>query len=93
MGVGQGSPTPRDGTPVGETDAVYADTTVRVALEVELEAGFHVNANTPLDEALIPTVLTLEPPEGVTLEGVAFPEPILFSLVGQEDDPLAVFDH
>ena len=78
--------------PVGETDAVYADTTVRVALEVELEAGFHVNANTPLDEALIPTVLTLEPPEGVTLEGVAFPEPILFSLVGQEDDPLAVFE-
>ena len=79
-------------SPVGETDAVHPDTTVRVALEVELEAGFHVNSNAPLDEALIPTVLTLEPPEGITLEGVAFPEPILFSLVGQQDDPLAVFE-
>ena len=77
--------------PVVETDAVHPGTTARVALEVKLDPGFHVNSNTPLDEFLIPTVLTLEPPAGFSLEGVAFPEAILLEQAGAEQ-PLAVFE-
>lgn len=77
--------------PVGETDAVHADTTARVGLEVALDPGYHVNSNAPLDDLLIPTVLRLDPPDGFTLEGVAFPEAILLDQQGVEE-PLAVFE-
>lgn len=77
--------------PVGETDAVHADTTARVGLEVALDPGYHVNSNAPLDDLLIPTVLRLDPPDGFALEGVAFPEAILLDQVGV-DEPLAVFE-
>ena len=76
---------------VGETSGVHPATTARVALEVTLDPGFHVNSNTPLDEFLIPTVLTLDPPEGFALEGIAFPDAILLEQEGAED-PLAVFE-
>ena len=77
--------------PVGETDAVHADTTARVGLDITLDPGYHVNSNTPLDDLLIPTVLRLDPPEGFDLEGVAFPEAILLDQAGAEE-PLAVFE-
>ncbi|MEE2792451.1 MAG: cytochrome c biogenesis protein CcdA [Acidobacteriota bacterium] len=74
-----------------ETDGVHPDTITRVGLEVTLDPGFHVNSNTPLDDFLIPTVLTIDPPEGFALEGVAFPDAILLEQVGAEE-PLAVFE-
>jgi len=77
--------------PVAETDAVHAGAPARVGLDVTLDPGFHVNSNTPLDELLIPTILTLDPPEGFALNGIAFPEAILLEQVGAED-PLAVFE-
>ncbi len=77
--------------PVMETDAAHPGTTTRVALEVKLDPGFHVNSDTPLDDSLIPTALTLEMPEGFSLEGVAFPEAILIEQV-IADEPLAVFE-
>ena len=77
--------------PVIETVGVHPGTTARVALEVKLDPGYHVNSNSPLDDLLIPTVLTLDPPDGITLEGVAFPEAILLEQVGVEE-PLAVFE-
>lgn len=76
---------------VTETDAVHAGTTARVGLDVILDPGYHVNSDVPLDDLLIPTVLRLDPPEGFTLEGVAFPEAILLEQVGV-DEPLAVFE-
>ena len=78
-------------SPVVETDAVHPGTTARMALEVTLDPGYHVNSNTPLDDLLIPTVLTLDLPAGVSLESVAFPEAILLEQVGAEQ-PLAVFE-
>ncbi|MEE8130735.1 MAG: protein-disulfide reductase DsbD domain-containing protein, partial [Vicinamibacterales bacterium] len=76
---------------IAETDVVHSGTTARVALEVALDPGFHVNSNTPLDEFLIPTVLTLDPPAGISLEALAFPEAILLEQLGAEQ-PLAVFE-
>jgi thiol:disulfide interchange protein DsbD len=77
--------------PLVETDAVHPGTTAYVALAVTLDPGFHVNSNTPLDEFLIPTVLTLDPPAGISLEALAFPEAILLEQFGAEQ-PLAVFE-
>ena len=77
--------------PVTETDAVHADGTARVGLDIALDPGYHVNSDAPLDDLLIPTVLRLDPPEGFTLDGVAFPEAILLEQVGVEE-PLAVFE-
>ena len=79
---------------VAETDAGHPGTTYRVAFEAQLEprgTGLHVNSNEPLESFLIPTVLTLEPPEGIVLDGLAWPTPVLLEQQGAEQ-PLAVFD-
>ena len=78
-------------TPVAEADVAHAGQTYEVALQVKLDAGFHVNSNTPLEEFLIPTVLSLDPPTGISLEGLAWPEPFMLSQAGQ-DQPLTVFE-
>ena len=75
--------------PVVETNAVHPGSTAHVALAVTLDPGYHVNSNTPLDEFLIPTVLTLDPPAGISLDALAFPEAILLD---QNGDKLAVFE-
>ena len=83
-----------DLTNVAETDAGHAGTTYRVALEAQLEprgTGLHVNSNEPLESFLIPTVLTLEPPAGIALDGLAWPTPVLLEQQGAEQ-PLAVFE-
>ena len=83
-----------DLTDVAETDAGHAGTTYRVALEAQLEprgTGLHVNSNEPLESFLIATVLTLEPPEGIALAGLAWPTPVMLEQQGAEQ-PLAVFD-
>ena len=77
--------------PVSETDAAHAGATARVGLEVTLNEGFHVNSNTPLDPTLIPTILSLEPPDGIAVEGVSVPEPIFVQVAGIEE-PLAVYE-
>ena len=74
--------------PLAEADGAYAGSTFRVAVEARLDPGFHVNSNRPLDEGLIATSLTVEPPDGIILESIAWPESFLFT-VGQDD--LAVF--
>ena len=75
--------------PVVETNAVHPGSTAHVALAVTLDPGFHVNSNTPLDDFLIPTVLTLDPPAGISLDALAFPEAILLD---QNGEKLAVFE-
>jgi cytochrome c biogenesis protein CcdA len=74
-----------------ETDAAHAGTRVRAALQVRLEPGYHVNSDEPLDPYLIPTVLSLAPPEGIGAAAVAYPEASLLNQVGAPE-PLAVFE-
>ena len=74
---------------VSESEAAHAGSTHRIAIEARLDAGFHVNSNEPLEETLIPTQLTLSPPEGIRLDGIAWPESFLFEVAG---DQLAVFE-
>ena len=77
-----------------EFDGAPAGSTHRVALDATLQPqgnGLHVNSNEPLEDFLIPTILTLEPPEGISLEALAWPTPIMREQQGS-DNPLAVFE-
>ena len=80
-----------DVTPIVETDAAHAGTTVRAALRVRLPKGFHVNSNQPRDPALIPILLSVEPPAGVTVTEIVYPEPTDLRQQGV-DQPLSVFE-
>ena len=83
-----------DLTAVAETAAGHAGATYRVALDAQLEprgTGLHVNSNEPLESFLIATVLTLEPPDGIALDGLAWPTPVMLEQQGA-GQPLAVFD-
>jgi cytochrome c biogenesis protein CcdA/DsbC/DsbD-like thiol-disulfide interchange protein len=74
---------------VSESDVAHAGSTHRIAIDARLDAGFHVNSNEPLEDLLIPTQLTLSPPDGIRLDGIAWPESFLFEVAG---DQLAVFE-
>jgi thioredoxin:protein disulfide reductase len=45
-------------------------------VEVTVAPGWHVNAHFPRDAFLVPTTLTLEPPPGVEVGEVVYPEPV-----------------
>jgi len=62
--------------PVVASDGVHPGTATRVALQVHLPEGAHVNSNSPRDPTLIPLVLTIEPPAGVTATEIVYPEAI-----------------
>ena len=78
-------------TPVVESDAAPGSP-VRVALQVRLPEQFHVQSDAPRDPALIPTVLTVDAPEGITIAEIVFPPPQEFNQLGQSQ-PLLVFPH
>jgi hypothetical protein len=85
-------PRPRaDVTPAVDVDRVHAGTSVGVTLRVKLPAGFHVQADKPRDPSLIPTVLKVTPPAGVTVSNVVYPKPTDLEQAGQKQ-PLAVFE-
>jgi DsbC/DsbD-like thiol-disulfide interchange protein len=48
--------------------------TATISLTVKLPKNVHVQSNKPRDPLLIPTVLTIDPPAGISVEQVAYPE-------------------
>ena len=54
-------------------DGVRPGATARLVLRVELPDGLHVQSHAPRDPALVPTVLTLDAPAGVTIEEISYP--------------------
>ncbi|MCH8151173.1 MAG: thioredoxin family protein [Planctomycetes bacterium] len=70
---------------VFETDAAHPGTTIHAALKVNIHGNFHVQSNKPLDEFLIPTVLTVGPPKGFTVRKVVYPEPVMIKVPGLEE--------
>lgn len=75
-----------------QTTGAAPGETARLALVIEIPEGWHINAHKPLDEYLIPAEVTLEPPEGFTIAGVAYPDPVLASF-SFSDEKLAVYEH
>jgi thiol:disulfide interchange protein DsbD len=80
-----------DVAPVVESDAVAGGAPVRLALQVSLPEGLHTQSNKPRDENLIPTVLTIDAPAGITVNEIVFPPSTDLKQAGQ-DQPLAVFE-
>lgn len=77
-------------TAVADQATAHAGSVVRVSLNVTLPADVHVQSDKPRDPALIPTVLTIAPPAGVTVTEIVYPKPIDLAQEGQKE-PLAVF--
>ena len=65
---------------------------VRAALQVRIPDRFHVQSDAPRDPTLIPTVLTIDSPEGVKVTEIVFPQATEFNQIGQAQ-PLLVFEH
>ena len=75
-----------------QTSGAVPGEQARIAVVIEVPDGWHINAHQPLDEYLIPTEVSLEPPEGVTLEGLVYPEAVLASFSFSQEK-LAVYEH
>ena len=84
-------PPPAEVTSLLAAEGVQAGTTVRAAIRVRLPEGLHTNANKPRDPLLIPIVLTVDPPAGVSVEEIVYPEPTDLAQQGIEE-LLAVYE-
>jgi thiol:disulfide interchange protein DsbD len=62
-----------------------------VEAEITIDDGWHINADQPRQDFLIPTALTVEAPDGVTLGDVAYPEPVEMVL-SFSDEPLLLYE-
>jgi thiol:disulfide interchange protein len=69
----------------------HAGSTVRVALKVTLPEGLHTQSNKPREQTFIPTVLTINPPDGVTAEEIVWPPATDLAQAGATL-PLSVFE-
>ena len=77
--------------PVAEKASVAAGETLRLALDVKVPAGLHLQADRPRDKTVIPARLALKTPAGLTFVDVTFPPSTTFRLIGF-DEPLDVFE-
>ena len=87
---GQQGATSIEVTPRYLTGGAHPGDAFRMAVEVRLDDGYHVNSEAPIDPFLIPTSLVLDPPLGINVRKLAFPEASIFAVVGFGD--LIVFD-
>jgi thiol:disulfide interchange protein len=78
-------------SPVVESDAVHAGTTVRAAVTVTLPESYHMQSNVLHNPLLVPTALSLEAPAGVEVIELVYPPTLEFKQEGV-DQPLAVFE-
>jgi DsbC/DsbD-like thiol-disulfide interchange protein len=78
-------------TPLAEADGVYPGSAIKVALQIALPDGVHMQSNKPRDPLLIPTRITAAPPVGILASDVLYPPPTDFVQAGQSA-PLAVFE-
>jgi thiol:disulfide interchange protein DsbD len=61
-------------------------------VEVTIASGWHVNAHEPDDRFLVPTTLTVTPPDGVTAGEVRYPAPIAKVLEFSEGKALKLYE-
>ena len=58
---------------------------------VQITNGYHVNANPPSQPYLKPTELELKPTDGISLESITYPDPLVRTF-GFSDKPLKVYE-
>jgi cytochrome c biogenesis protein CcdA/thiol-disulfide isomerase/thioredoxin len=84
-------PPPADVAALVESDAVRAGDAARAALVVRLPKELHANSNKPRDPLLIPLVLRVAPPAGVTVGEIVYP-PARDLVAAFSDQPVSVFE-
>ena len=89
--LAQGVPAKATLTPVVERATVAPGSDVRVALQVHLPDGYHMNSNAPRDPMLIPVRLTVSETAGVSVRETVFPPPTDLTQRGAQQ-PLSVFE-
>ena len=72
-------------------DKVYKGSEFKLALEVNVAEGWHINSDKPYDEYLIPTSLTIVENPNFKLKKVAYPKPHDYQFSFSES-PLSVWE-
>lgn len=74
------------------TAATRPGDTMDLRVRVVLPDTLHVQSNTPRDPSLIPTVLTVDAPAGLTVDAIEYPEAFDLEQAGAPE-PLTVYGH
>ena len=77
--------------PAVDKPSVAAGETIRIAVDVKVPPGLHLQSDRPRDKTVIPARLAIQTPAGLTFVDVAFPPSTTFRLIGF-DEPLDVFE-
>lgn len=72
-------------------DKTHRNSQLLIAIEVKIDAGWHINSDAPNDEFLVPATVDLTSEENFELSLVRFPDPILLRLSFSEE-PVSVFE-
>jgi thiol:disulfide interchange protein DsbD len=83
------------GTRAAADDVVTATLGVKpgtASVHMTIAAGWHINAHEPADEFLIPTILTLEPPAGVSVGPLTYPKPVSRVLPFSEGKAMLLYE-
>jgi hypothetical protein len=73
------------------TDKLVPGKTCRVAMVVDVKEGWHINANPPSSENLVPTVLSVKSTLGSALKDVQYPKGAALRVQGF-DKPIAIYE-
>jgi thioredoxin:protein disulfide reductase len=78
---------------VGPIDTIVVARGGKAPLDIVLRVnrGFHINSHQPNDELLLPTVVHLDPPEGIVILDIAYPEAEELALPFAGKDKLSVY--
>jgi hypothetical protein len=74
-----------------EPQVVKAGKPAVLELEFVVRDGFHVNSHTPKSELLIPTVIKLQPAEGVKASETVYPPGVSYSFSFEPNEKLDVY--
>jgi thiol:disulfide interchange protein DsbD len=76
QGLGQGTAGVVKARGYTSVDGVRPGDKFRVAVEIEIAEGYHINAHKPTLEYLRATTVTFQPPEGLGVEQSKYPAPV-----------------
>ena len=71
--------------------SVPRGSTAQIAIEVDIEHPWHINAHELTDEFLIPTEIEFEAPDGIVIKGVVYPASIEKKL-SFSDTPMQLYE-
>ena len=66
-------------------------TPLQVGIAIDIDSGYHINSNRPLDKFLVATAFKVDPQAGLTVGPVLYPKPKMqkFSF---SDKPMSVYE-